>query len=193
MLNRQAFAFLALAGLVGCTAPYTVKRQSRPNPFAHHASFALMPMDFSAAEIRDQAPETPWTAREAAQFEHAKRSLSAAFEREVVTYLREGGVEVVPAGSPAAASAPFVVKPRVVEITPGDFTGMGGPSTHLRVNIAVSTRGGQVLDVVEVEHSTVGDPTAGDTRMRLTLDGSFTGERFASYLRERVIPGSELR
>ena len=47
--------------------------------------------------------------------------------------------------------------------------------------------------MVEVEHSTLGDPHAGDTRMRLTLDGSFVGERLAGYLHERVVPGSELR
>ncbi|HVY44626.1 MAG TPA: hypothetical protein VHB21_02055 [Minicystis sp.] len=193
MLRAHAIALGLAALATGCVAPYTVKRQVRPNPFPGQASFALLPLDFTTAEVQvDALPETPWTAKEKRQFEAAKVRMNVAFTREVLADLTRAGIRIAPAGSPTASDARFVIQPRVVEITPGDFSGMGKPSSHVRVNVAIATRGGQVLDVVEVEHGTLGDPLAGDTEARLAIDGSFVGERLAGYVHERVVPGSEL-
>ena len=196
MLNRFISVFTvsaALAGLVGCAAPYTVKQQTRPNPFANRASFELAPLDFTSVHLHDGRGDTPWTEIDRRTFERAKRSLSAAFEKEVIDYLGQGGVPVTLAGAPGAEKAAFVIEPHVVEITPGDFTGVGGAGSHLRVRVAISNRRGQVLDVLEVEHGTTGDPLAGDTSRRMILDGGIAGERLAGYLHERAVPGSELR
>ena len=194
MLTRHALAVATLACLAGCAAPYTVRQQSRPNPFATRgASFAVLPLDFSSTHTGDGTPETRWDAREKADFERAKISMSAAFQQEFVKTLREDGIPAAAAGSAPVEGAEFVIQARVLEITPGDFSGMGAPSTHLRVGAAITNRSGQVLDVVEVEHGTVGDQLAGTTHRRLVLDGTHVGERVAIYLHQRVVPGSEPR
>jgi hypothetical protein len=193
MLVRHALALAALASLLGCAAPYTIRQQSRPNPFAstRHASFAVLPLDFSSAHVESGVPETAWDRRQHADFERAKSAVSAAFQQELVKTLHDDGISVTPAVSAPAASADFIIQPRVLELTPGDFSGMGHPVSHIRVGAVITSRSGQVLDVVEVEHGTVGDQLAGPTHRRMTLDGGHAGERLAIYLHNRVAPGSE--
>lgn len=193
MSIRHAVALAALAGLFGCSTPYTIRQQSRPNPFATRgASFAIMPLDYTPIDVSG-TPETSWDARERADFERAKIAANAAFQEEFAKVLRQDGIAAAPAGSPLAANAAFVIQPHVITVTPSDFSGMGGTTTDLRVGATISTRDGQVLDVVEVEHSTAGDLLAGNVHRRMTIDGSHVGERLALYVHERVLPGTELR
>jgi hypothetical protein len=196
MLVRQAFTVALLVGLAGCAAPYTVREQRQPNPFAaRDATFAVLPLDFSNAHI-DEGPPTnvPWNDDDRAEFEHAKTVMNAAFQHEVLTSLHQGGIAAEPATSPGAKHAAFLIQPEVLEVTPGDFSGgVGHPATHVRIGVRIVDRSGQILDVVEVEHDTMGDPLAGTLDQRFHVDGSTVAERVASYVHERVTPGSELR
>jgi hypothetical protein len=195
MLVRQAFAVAAVVALAGCAAPYTVREQSRPNPFAGNAAtFAVLPLDFTNTHV-DEGPPTnvPWNDDDRAEFEHAKLVMNAAFQHEVMASLRHEGIAADAASSPRARNAAFFIKPRVLEVTPGDFSGGAGhPATHVRLGVEIADRSGQVLDVVEVEHDTLG-AIAGTLDQRFRTDGGVVAERVASYVHERVVPGSELR
>jgi hypothetical protein len=195
MLVRHAFAIVLGLGLAGCAAPYTVRQQSLPNPFAGAApSFAVMPLDFSIAHVDEGTPGTKWEDGEKEDFERAKVAMNVAYQREVLSSLHDAGIAAAPARAANAASAAYVIRPHVLEITPGDFTGMTtGLRTRVRVGVEIASRSGEVLDVVEVEHTTADDPLAGDVEARFTANGSTVGERLAIYVHERVAPGSEPR
>ncbi|HVY46085.1 MAG TPA: hypothetical protein VHB21_09410 [Minicystis sp.] len=196
MRVRSTVTIALVLGLSGCVGPYTVREQRSPNPFAgSEASFAVMPLDWSRAYV-DPGPPTnvPWNDDDRAEFEHAKRAMNGAFQRELVAALRRDGIGAHVAGASGAHDAAFAIRPVVLEVTPGDFSGgPGHPATHVRVGAAIVDRGGQVLDVVEVEHDTLGDPLASTLDQRFTLDGGSVGERVAAYVHGRVVPGSELR
>ncbi len=195
MLVRQVFAVATLVGLAGCAAPYTVREQARSNPFASgEATFAVLPLDFSNAHV-DQGPPTnvPWNDEDMAEYEHAKTVMNAAFQHEVLNSLHQHGISATAAGSSSSQHASFLIRPEVLEVTPGDFSGgVGHPATHVRMGVAIVDRSGRVLDVVEVEHDTLG-AIAGDLDQRFNADGSMVAERVASYVHDRVAPGSELR
>jgi hypothetical protein len=194
MLVRHAFVIVMGLGLAGCVGPYTVREQSQSNPFtASEASFAVMPLDFSIAHVAEGTPNTHWTDGEKEDFERAKVAMNIAFQSEAVKSLHHAGISAAPAPSPNAKTAAFVVTPKVLEIHPGDFTGLTGLSTHVRIGIEIASQRGEVIDVVEIEHTTANDPLAGDVEQRFTTDGSTVGERLAIYLHERIVPGSELK
>ena len=65
--------------------------------------------------------------------------MNVAFQDEVLSSLRGEGIAAVSATSPSAAVSGFFVRPRVLEITPGNFTGYAGLRTRVRVGVEITT------------------------------------------------------
>ena len=190
---RHAFVAACFLCLAGCVSPVTVHQQG-PAFAAREASFEVMPLDYSHARIPLGTPGIDWREEEKAEFEEAKVAANNAFLAEVVKNLHHDGIAATLPAHGDAHQTRYVITPEVLEVAPGDVTGAtDGLATHMKVGVTIADREGHVIDVVEVEHGTTPGAFAGGMTERLVADGSTVGERLASYVHERVAPGSELR
>jgi hypothetical protein len=169
---------------IACAPPWTIVRQTTPDPFVGHPQFTIEPLHFEQAQVGGKSEAAYAAEKEAskqASWEEDKNGMNERFSAAIAST----GVGLQLSG-PGGAGA--IVRPIVTFMEPGFYVGVASHPTELKMRIQILDPQGQPLDEIAV-HSSVGasmtDPASGS---RFREAAEHLGRVTAKYLQTRVTP-----
>jgi len=167
----------------GCFSSLRVIRQAPDNPLVGTPSFALVAPTFNNLHVNG-VPEAEYVKTLKAETQTAwdgdKAKIAEAFTKVLMD---ASGVDTQPIR--LAEDAAFQLRVNIDWIEPGFYTYWNGDEGRIKMRVAIRTRGGKLVDEIEIETTENASLYYPAIRDRLRRCGLRAGEEVVRYLEER--------
>jgi hypothetical protein len=192
MRSKLSLAAVVTGSLLAaaCGGPWTVVKQSSPNPFNAQVQFSVAPVTFNNLKVGKKL-EGEWLAskKPEAQQSHQndKALFSQRFQQMMVTKAKGLNIQPMMDGQPPAG---FSIRPNIYWFEPGFYAVVAANATQIRMVVDVVDPAGQLVDQIEV--AAAQHPQLAFTPIvfytvteRLMKTAEEAANRVTRYLRER--------
>lgn len=173
----------SLFALAGCGPPWIVRSQASPNPLLGQKSFAVKAIDYTGLRVGEKTEEGYLAEKDAesrGNWSGDKTGMNDEFFNKLREVAKDGGIDVVP-----GTDAEYVIEPRVPWIEPGFYAVVASKPSEVQMIVRI-TKGGQVVDEIELKHNTGASMTNPAVGNRLRDDAEAIGAYVGEYLVQRT-------